>query len=808
LEVLRNYITIAIRNLIKYKGFSFINITGLAIGITCCFSILLFVKDELSYDKFNTKSDRTYKINIELALNKSEAKQSVTCAPLAEAMIREFPEVETAVRIRNSGFPVLRYKEKVFSEERFFNADSNVFEVFTIPFISGDPKTALTKPNTLVLTETMAKKYFGSEDPIGKTINSDNRTDYKVTGVVKDFPKNSHWHFDFLSALAGTQQSRNTVWLNNNFHTYVLLKENTLRKNVDEKINKTLEKFIAPQVLQFTGSTWEQLKQKGSKYNFFLMPLEDIHLHANFDYDIETNSDIAYVYIFSITAIGILIIACFNFMNLSTARALRRAKEVGIRKTLGSNFNQLVRQFLAESIVLSFISVILAVLFVNLLLPVLNDISGKSISLNIIENIKLLPIFILFILLVGVAAGIYPAFFLASFEPVSVLAGRQKISSKGKIFRSGMVILQFSISIILLIGTIVIYSQLKYIQTKKLGYNKDQVIIIHKVDDIGKDINAFKEELLRNPKIISLSNSTSLPGKKDFNNNAHSVSRTGGEGIRLLMAMTSDYEFQNTYQIEMAAGRYYARDRLIDTVSSVVINEAAVKALEFNEPLGREIIIPNNPPIVLNVIGVMKDFHFESLHSEIRPMIVYLFRARGYGKYLSVRVNPENIQNTLSFMKNVWSKFAGNQAFEYTFHDDDFAKLYESDQRTGKLFAVFSLFGIFIACLGLLGLAAHIAERRIKEIGIRKALGSSVQSIVVLLSQDFTKWIIISNIIAWPIAYYLMNKWLQNFAYRIDLNIWFFIISGLLAFIIALLTVSYQSIKAAMANPVNSLKYE
>jgi putative ABC transport system permease protein len=804
----KNYIKITFRNLIKYKGFTLINIVGLAIGITCCMLILLFVKDELSYDKDNEKVDRIYKMTMDVALNQTETMQAVTCAPLAETMIREFPEVESAVRIRNTGFPVLRYKEKVFSEERFFTADSTLFGIFTIPMVKGDPKTALNKPLSVVLTESMAKKYFGDEEPIGKVINSDNRTDYKVTGVVKDCPENSHWHFDFIASLAGRADSRRTIWLNNNFHTYILLREGSSWKNLNNKLNPALEKFWIPQILQLTGTSWEQLAKTGSRYKYQLMPLKDIHLYSNYDYDIEKNSDIAYVYIFSLIAAGILCIACFNFMNLSTARAIRRAKEVGIRKTVGSTFSQLITQFLSESMVLCSVSVFFSIILVNLLLPVLNEISGKTIHLSFADNLYLIPVFLLFIIIIGLMAGIYPAFIMASFKPISVLGGRLKASSKGKTLRSGLVIVQFSISIILLVGTFIVKDQLSYIQNKKLGYNKEQVVIIHKVDDIGNNIGAFKEELKKNLNILNASNSTAIPGSKDYNNNAHTLSMSGAEGYRLLMTYIADYDFVDTYQMEMAQGRFYQRDRMIDTVNSVIINEAAAKSLGFTEPIGKQIIEPDNPPRPYTVIGVIKDFNFESLHNNIRPMLLHLFRPQGFGKYLSVRIRPENVQSTLNYMKSTWAKFAGYQAFEYSFHDEDFAKQYRSEQRTDKLFTIFSLLGIFVACLGLLGLVAHTVERRTKEIGIRKALGSTTQSIIVLLLKEFTKWILIANLIAWPAAYFLMNRWLEGFAYKTGMSIWVFLFSGILTVLIALGTIFYQSLKAARANPVNSLKYE
>ncbi len=808
--MLKNYITITLRNIKKYKGYSFINIAGLAVGLAVCMLIMLFVQDELSYDRFHEKSDRIFRVCLDAKVGEIEAVAASSSAPLAETLMRDFPEVESAVRLRNYGFPVFYYKDKVFSEEKVIWADSAVFDVFTIPFLKGDPKTALTKPNGLVITETMAKKYFGNEDPMGKVINSDRRFDYLVTGVVKDMPQNSHFHFDFLAVLARYADSKSPIWFQNNWYTYVLLKEGADWEAVNAKFNSALIKYIKPQVEQAFQTTWEQLVKQGAKYNYYLQPLTDIHLKSNFTNEFEPNGRMANVYIFSFIAFAILCIACFNFMNLSTARYSSRAKEVGIRKTLGSDFGQLLRQFLSESIIMVFIAALLSVVLVYLLMPVFNNISGKELSFNLFSSYYTLPSLILLIITVGSAAGIYPAFFLASFKPITVLGGSLKDGVKGKAFRSSLVIFQFTISIVLIIGTIIVFTQLEFIQNKNLGYDKEQLLVIRKTDDIGRSINAFKEDLRKNPYVKSVSNSNDLPGM-NYGDNLYEYHLDSKINRQLLKRGFADYDFVKTFEMQMALGRYYSREWTADTINSIVINEAAVKALRIKNPIGTEIYetgIAGESNMAYKIIGVIKDFHFASLHQPIEPLAMQVFNSRSFGKYTIVRLSTNNIRQTLESIKSIWATYAGKQQFEYTFFNEDYDRLYKSEERTSKLFATFSILAIMIGCLGLFGLAAYTAEKKTKEIGIRKVLGASIQSILVLLSKEFVKWIVIANVIAWPVAFYLMSQWLNDFAYRTDISFMVFLYAGISALIIALVAVSYQAVKAAIANPVKSLKYE
>lgn len=807
--MLKNYLKIAIRSISKNKVYSFINIFGLAIGITCCIAIMLFVRDELSYDRFNKYADQTYRIHFHAFFNHKDLNLAESCAPLEPTLIRDFPEVITATRLRNFGFPVMRYKDKAFSEERFYWADSTFFNVFTVHFIEGDPKTALTQPNTVVITQEIAKKYFGNENPMGKILNADRRRDYIVTGVVDGFPRDAHFRFDFLGSLTTYDDSRNQIWLNNNYYTYVVLRKGTNPAVFEKKLNEDLRKYIGPQLKAATGVTFDQFEAAGNRAGFYLQPLTSIHLYSHLDYEIEPNSDISYIYIFSAIAIAILLIACINFMNLSTARSEKRAKEVGIRKTLGSSRKKLISQFLSESIVMSFISILIAIGLVEFLLPLFNDISGKHLSLNVVDNIYSVPLFIIFAVFVGLLAGSYPAFYLSSALPVQVLKSDGKKGSRKSLLRSILVISQFVVSIVLFISTLVIYNQLRFIQNKNLGFNKEQVIIINKTDDIGAQINSFKQELLSNPNVISVTNSDGIPGDQNGDNVFEPEGKTSSDA-QSLRTLQCDYDFAKTYQFQMASGRFLSKDHPSDS-SAVVLNEAAVRAFGIKDPVGKYLSglsSTNQVTPKYDIIGVIKNFNYESLHQKIRPLIIGMFQRGGFGRFVSVRISPNNYQSTIEFLSNTWKKYAGNEAFEYNFLDQNLQHLYKADERTSKIAAVFSVLAILIACLGLLGLAAFITEQRTKEIGIRKVLGASVPELISLLSTEFVKWVIIANIIAWPLAYYIMNNWLKDFAYRINISFWIFAISGLLAILIALLTVSLYAIKAATANPIKSLRYE
>ncbi len=811
-SVFKNYLKVAFRNLLRQKGYSFINVAGLAIGIACCILILLYVQDELSYDRQPAHADRTYRITLEGSVGGNDFNMAISCAPIGPTLTTEMPEVEQYARIRNFGFPVLRYKDKVFSEERFYAADSTFLEVFAVALIQGDPKTALTKPNNLVLTRSMAEKYFGDEDPLGKSINADNRRDWLVTGVIEDAPVNSHIHYDFLGSLTTYEDSRQPFWISNNYYTYIVVRDGVTLAELSDKLPAIVRKYAEPQILQATGITFDQLIESGGKYSYHLQPLTDIHLRSDLDYEAEPNGNAATVTIFGVIALAILLIACINFMNLATARSSNRGKEVGIRKTLGSNRTQLVRQFLAEAVFTTCLAVVAAMLLVYLLLPHFNQLSGKELTLDSFMS----PIVVLRLLglaaVVGLIAGSYPAFFLAAFQPVKVLKGVRTQSGEGRSanLRTGLVVFQFTISIVLIIGTIVVNNQLDFIQNRKLGFNKEQVVIVHKTDDIGKQVYPFMEELRKNANIIDASNSTTLPGLP-FSGNVHQRAGASGEDSHLIFEMRSDYDFAETYQIKMAAGRYFSRAWSTDS-SAIVLNQAAVQTFGLtDDPIGQEISAMGRTTEEsehFKVVGVMEDFHFESLHQKIRPMAIKLHHRGGLGRYVSVRVAPGHIQETVAAIEETWGKFAGSQAFEHTFFDRDFARLYDAETQTRKILTLFSMLAVVVACLGLFGLASFTTEQRTKEIGIRKALGASVAAVIALLSRQFIKWVLVASAIAWLIAGFAMRSWLQNFAYHTNLEPWSFVIAAIGALVIALLTVSYQTIRAALMNPVDSLRYE
>jgi putative ABC transport system permease protein len=805
----RNYLKVAVRNFLSRPGFSFINVLGLAVGVACCLLILLFVRDELSFDRHNERLDRMYRAGLSAFVNNNAIEGPVTSSPMAKGLVDEIPEVEAATRVRNFGFPVFRYGDKVFSEERVFWVDNSFFGIFTVPFVAGDPRTALEKPLTIVLTRTAARKYFGDEPALGKVLNADARRDYVVTGVVEDPPRNAHFHYDFLASVETYPDSRSPVWINNNYLTYLLLRKGAKAEAVAAKLPGLVRKHVGPQVQAAIGVSLDQFIASGGRYDFFIQPVKDIHLRSHLDHELEPNGDIAYVYIFSIVALGILAVAVVNFVNLATARSARRAREVGVRKTLGSPRAQLVRQFLLESVLMAFLAVVASLVLVQALLPAFNRMTGKVLAMPYAGSSYTVPGLLALVLAVGVLAGVYPALFLASFDPVTVLKTETAGRSRKSRLRNVLVVFQFAVSVVLLIGTLVVRRQMDYVRTRNLGFDREQVVVVEKVDDIGNQVRAFKRELLANPRVLGVSNTDRLIGD-DFGSSVFRLAGAAGEENHLLWTCQTDEDFARTYRIEMAAGRYFEATRPTDA-QAVVINEAAARTLGVTDPAGREILAVGPTPAQsqkLTIIGVAKDFHFQSLHSEIRPLIIGYFGERAFGRFLSVRVRPENVRETIGFIDRTWRGFAGNQAFEYQFFDDHFDRLYRADERTGQVFMAFSALAAFVAGLGLFGLSAFVAEQRTKEIGIRKALGATVGGVSLLLAGQFAKWVLAANVVAWPLGYYLMHRWLQKFAYRAALSPWPFLLTSLLVLAFALLTVSYQTVKAATADPVKSLKYE
>ncbi|HEU0064534.1 MAG TPA: FtsX-like permease family protein [Flavisolibacter sp.] len=805
--MIRNYLKIAIRNLMKYKFISFINLFGLTTGLACCLLILTYIIHEISYDKYQPFADRTYRIS--RSFHNEQGVQflhlGAIAPPFAPALRTAFPEIEKMTRLLSNGNTAFKYEDKKFYEKNVYFADENLTDVFKVDMLKGNPRTALNIPFSIMITDNIARKYFGNEDPMDKIVKLDNNFTCKIAGIFKPFPSNTHFHPDILlafntlkdSSVYG-QKNLETNWGNNSFLTYIVLPKGYDPKRMEARFPAFLDLYM-----HFSG---EPVGFKASKTtHLFLDPLTNIHLHSHLDYEAEENGDIKRVYIFSIIALFILLIACINYMNLSTARSILRAKEVGIRKAIGAERKEIILQFLGESILVTWAAIVLALLMTALLLPWLNSISGQELSLNIILKWRIIIIILLTPFLIGTLSGLYPAVFMSSFQPVRVLKGVFKIGGNISL-RKALVILQFAISIILIISTSIVFRQLKYMQQKSLGFNKDQVITMNTAG-IGNKFQSFREELLQNTNIKNVALSSRIPSGRLLD--ALDAAVPAGDTTQPVNAdikfLAVDYNFIPTYGIGMAAGRNYSADFPTDS-SGFILNETALGALGWGIPkdaLNKEFVYGGKKG---KIIGVMNNFNFESLHQKIAPLI-FLVMPNNFS-YLSIKLSGNNIPAALSYIKSTWKKYLPETPYDYSFLDDRFGKLYESEQRQGTIFTVFAVIAIFIASLGLLGLSAFAIGQRIKEIGIRKVLGANVASLVSLLSVDFLKLIIIAAVIAFPVAWFAMHHWLQDFAYRIAIPWWVFLIAGIIAAFIAFLTISFQTIKAAMANPVKNLRTE
>jgi putative ABC transport system permease protein len=803
--VIKNYLKIALRNIRKHKGASLINIVGLAIGIACSVLIILFVTYERSYDRFHDKADRIYRLAVRASVGDTKINQTYSSSETFRRLLVDFPEIEKGVKFLNLGRTPVVLNEKTFYESRFYAVDSTFFEIFTIPLIFGSPETVLTDPNTMVISRDTALKYFGDTDVVGKTLSVDfsyglGRIDFRITGVSENVPDNSHFHYDLLvSSSSFPAIINNTGWSSNNFITYLLLEEGTSKTWFDEKLKEFTRRHVGPE-------RYDAALARGDFWEYFLQPITEIHLDSDLNGEFEANGNKTYVFIFSVISVIILLIACINFMNLSTAKSSLRAKEVGLRKVVGSSRNKLIGQFLSESVLLSFISLALGLVIVHILLPVYRNFIGRELHLRYFDNIFVIPSLIILGLAVGFISGSYPAFFLSSFKPISVLRGVTDRGKGSSFLRNILVVIQFSISIFLIIGTLVVFQQLKFFQNTRLGFDKEQVLVIRNPNALGSKVAPFKEALRSHSQIINVSGSNTLPGRS-FSNIGF-----GAEGVDKSFTLNlciCDYDFLDTLEMEMAQGRFFSREFPTDS-HAAILNEEAVKLLGWDNPIGKRINNWARERGNFTVIGVIKDYHYESLHQEIRPQALFLIG--GYydrvESYISVRLNTENVSETVKFVGSTWNDFAPGKPFEYSFLDRDYDNLYRNEHQTRSLFSIFSFLTIFIACLGLFGLAAFVADRKTKEIGIRKILGASVTKIVNNLNKSFVKWVLIANLIAWPAAWYFMNNWLRNFAYRIQLSWWMFVLAAVLAFLVALLTVSFQSVKAALKNPADALRYE
>ncbi len=798
--MLKYYLKIAVRNLLRHKGYTLINVSGLAVGMACCLLILLFVQDELSYDRYHEHANRIYRLRVERFAGGGEAELTAcAAATMAPAIIKDYAQVESAVRISQRTYLVERGDQR-FYEEKFFWADSTLFEIFFFKLVKGNPKTALAAPHSVVLTEELAKKYFGDEDPMGQLLIID-KQEVKVTGIVKHPPAQAHFTFDLLGSFSTLEvltkiPSAQWSWWNLRYHTYLLLAPNARAADLQAQLRELPSRYVGDEEQQ-------------SRYRQFLclQPLTDIHLHSHYRGEIEPNSDVAYVYVFSAVALFNLIIACINFMNLATARSAQRAKEVGMRKTAGAVKSQLVGQFLGESILLAIIAFMAALLLIEFFMPAFNQLAGKSLSPRYFEQISFFAGAFLFAVIVGVVAGIYPAFALSAFQPVEVLKGKASSGAKGAFLRKGLVVFQFALSVALIVGSMVAFHQMRFMQSKNLGFQKEQMVVLNmrNNEEVKLRYEFFKAELEQIPAVRSAVFSSSVPGR---GNNMNVISRKEGmnEEGQTMSILAVDYDFVQTYGLELVSGRSFSKNFATDT-AAFVINEATVKALGWRtaeEAVGNKLTRQFSD--TRQIIGVVKDFHFSSIQNAIEPLVLQIDPS--WFNYVSLHIDAKDVQETLSQLRENYQTLAPGRPFEYFFLDDDFDRQYRLEERVSQILNVFTAITIFVACLGLFGLASFMAEQRTKEIGIRKVLGATVSNVTMLLSKDFVKLVLAANLIAWPVAYFAMNKWLQVFAYRIDLGWWIFVLAGSVALLIALLTVSTQAIKAALANPVKALRYE
>lgn len=814
--MLGNYIKISVRYLHKHTAYSLINIVGLALGMAVYILILMFVRYEWSFDKYHEHNDRIYRMERRfLASDGSVRGGFATLAPSFKPFLeQDFSEMEHIARIFDPGNTLVRYGDNKFVEDRFFFAEQDIFELFTIPLIQGESRTALSEPNSVIISETMAKKYFAAEDPIGKQLKVRQSELYQVTGVMKDTPSNSHFHYDFLASyitLKGIygEGERDYFWGTRNFsdnvtHTYVRLSKNANLAGIESRIPPFIDRYLGTR-RDRNGNTIAA--SKGTTIVF--RKVTDIHLHSNTNSELEPNSDVRYVVLFSLIALFVLIIACVNFMNLSTARAAKRAKEVGLRKVVGADRRNLTAQFLGESLMAALIGLFLALILVGLSTSYFSAFSGRDLNLGLLFDLSGICVLLSVFLLTGLVAGFYPALYLSAFRPATILRGELTRGTQGVIMRKALVVFQFAISIGLIVCVGIVFRQMRFLRNVDLGYERENIVMISADSVVIQNWQKFKQRLtssqyIRNATLSKRAPTGRLLDAPGFTTEVYGKRR---QSDIFMPHNRVEHDFFKTYGMKIIAGRDFSIEHSTDTTEAFILNETAVKRLGWKKPedaVGQSISVSGGRKGT--IIGVVADFNYESLHSEIVPIITYIVFPQA--NTLSFRVAAGKIREALTHAEGVWSQLHPESAFQYDFLNDRIDELYRNEMRMMQMFGYFSLFAIFIASLGLFGLASFTAEQRTKEIGIRKVLGASVPNITLLLSKEFTKWVLVANIIAWPSAYFLMNRWLNNFAYRIDIGWLEFVFAGVLTFLIALSTVSYQSLKAGLANPIGSLRFE
>ena len=804
----RNYVKVAFRNLVKYRIHSIINILGLSIGIAISILILILVQEELSYDKYNDDWKRIYRINRLAEVDGTYFNGAKTPLALKEELIRNIPEVEAATRLIKGSHKRVSYEETHLSAQNFYYADESFFRIFSIPLLKGDPSAVLSDSLTIVLTESTASTYFGDENPIGKMLDLDNGLTFTITGICEDVPDNSHFHFDYLASMKWIDKAyQKESWVVEITSTYLLAdQENNvaaiqayLPGIVERNITAELEGYVGEESMNFT---------EDDLFEFYLQPLSDIHLNSLEEGEFESGTDKMYIYVFVFVALLILVIACINFMNLSTAKSVTRAKEVALRKLLGASPRQMILQFLSESVLFSFMALFLSLVVLELLLRPLNLYLDKNLDIFYLGNWYLVPGFILGAFVIGMLSGSYPAFYLSSFKVVNILKGRNFKGMRSTRLRGFLVLFQFSISIILFISSMIIYQQVRFFRNANLGFNQQNLVIVQRAYAIEDQLDNFKEVLLKHPAINAAAVSTSLPGGtlEPF---PFYIDTLGVNQLVYLRPVMADFDFMKTMQMFLLRGDFYqSGDEKCH--GSLMINESAAREIGIEDPVGIQLSGYSimGKEMKYTIRGIVRDSHFESLHNEIKPLAFTLLPEKSQAQYLSVRISGDKMPESLAYIEKVWREFVQDEPFDYYFLNKDLAALYNEEETTANLFAIFSFLAIFIAILGLIGLASHTAEQKTREIGIRKAMGATMPRITMMLSAQFTKWVIWANLIAFPVAYTGMKLWLGKFAYHINMEAWFFFLAAILALVIALATVSFQAVRSASANPVHALQYE
>ena len=801
--MLKNYLKVALRNLVKQKSYSIITIIGLSVGITCCLLIMLYVKQELSYDKFFPRSDRIFRVAHQVTTPQAVTSGAATPAPLAPALKEEYPEIQYITRMYFENALLFEIGSKRIFEDNLIFADPEFFKVFPFRILMGDPSHLLDSPDSLVLTASMAKKYFADENPIGKTIRVDKQYNFIIAGVMQDIPINSHYHFDFVASFLAKNEENFGTWMNlwtgiTTLYTYAVLPENLNIEEFAHKAENIITRHSEPRL--------------GIERKIFLQPLKSIHLHSHIEDEIEENNYVSRLIILSTIAFLILIVACINYMNLATSQSAKRAKEVGMRKVMGAGRFQLAKQFMGESIFLTLLAMFISILWVELFLPAFSSFVGKPVSLSFGENILFLSGFMFLSLLVGAISSIYPALILSRHLPIRTLKGL-KDSPKGSagqvIFKKALLVFQFVVSILLIASTIIIVQQLHYMKNAHLGFDKESTIVIPLLDEpVQKRYEAMKHELLTHPDVTGVTGCLKSPiGNNVMITRAFPKGREAGVSFTVYLNFV-DYDYIRNFEIEMVAGRNFSKEYSTDSKDAFIVNEATVRKWGMSSPeeaVGEK-LLTGFYGLEGTVIGVAKDYHIASFHQEIEAQI--LIHNPEIFWEMALKIRSKDMSNTLAFIERAWNEFAPEYPFTYSFLDESIDRLYDGEEQTARIIRTFSIIAIAIACLGLFGLAAFAAERRTKELGIRKVLGASVSNLIFMLSSEFTKWVLLSNILAWPLAYFAMRRWLQSFAYRINIEIWPFILAAAFALVIALFTVSYQAVRAALTNPVETLRYE